>query len=142
MSYFEYAKNWKHANHFTQGRKDEIRDYLLKFDEYENIIAKLIQTQMLSKPILTDMLNLDGDDMRRLWKYLVGESLIIRRARGYRRTPAFTTLLKKLQADEEDARVDLGDDFETGGDFEGSMGDGYFGANPIGTDPDVEDPPF
>lgn len=144
MSFFEYARNWKQQNRFTQERKEDVKEFLKSFDEYDNITKKLLETDMLSKPILTDMLNLEGDDMRKLWKYMVGESLIRKTTKGYRRSPAFTKFLKSLQAHETNYRGDLGDDFESGGNFEGHSEpfDSGDELEEDEEDTDYEEPPF
>lgn len=120
MAYFEYARKYKQDNHYTEEKKVDIKKTLLGFgDESESIIATMLDVDLLSKPMFADMVNLEQDDLRKLWKYLVGERLLRKTARGYRKTPAFTKFLKGMGGGKSGyAAGDLLDNFMTGGSFE------------------------
>jgi hypothetical protein len=122
MSYFEYARKFKQDNHFTEKKKKGIKDTLESFgDESDNIVSTLLDVDLITKPVFVDMVNLEGDDLKRLWKFLVGERLLRKTARGYRKTGAFTKFLKSLGVKTSGYSGELSDDFESGGDFDAAM---------------------
>lgn len=152
MAYFEYARKYKQDNHFSPEKKDHIKKTLKSYgEESENIIATMLDVDLLSKPTFADMVNLDQEDLRRLWKYLVGERLLRKTTKGYRKTSAFTKFLKGLGAGKSGYTGDLPDDFETGGDFEAAKDtpppDAFFDELPAVTTSnkdqfDGDEPPF
>ena len=81
--------------------------------------------------------------MKKLWKYLVGESLLRRTHKGYKRSPAFTTFLKTMNAPGSGYQGDLGADFASGGDFESSSDPFENDEEPVEDDEaDHDEPPF
>jgi len=149
MAYFEYARKYKQDNHYSEEKKVDIKKTMLGFgDESESIIATMLDVDLLSKPMFADMVNLDQDDLRRLWKYLVGERLLRKTARGYRKTPAFTKFLKGMGGGKSGYSGELPDDFETGGNFEEHAArppaDAFFADEDLDYPPggDDEPPPF
>jgi hypothetical protein len=122
MSFFEYARRYKQANYFTQEKKSNIKHTLESFgDEMATIVWALLGVDLITKPLFTDMVNLPQDDLKRLWKFMVREQLLRKTARGYRKTGAFTTLLKGMGVKASGYTGELSDDFETGGNFEEAM---------------------
>lgn len=96
MAYFEYARMYKNQNNMTAERRAAVRAFLLKQEEADNLIAMLGTTGYLTKNELGDMTSYDKDDLTKVWKFLVSNQLIRKTARGYRKTPAFTELLKGI----------------------------------------------
>lgn len=151
MAYFEYARKYKQDNHYSEAKKINIKKTLTSFgEESDSIIATMLDVDLLSKPSFTDMVNLDNDDMKRLWKYLVGERLLRKTTKGYRKTPAFTRFLKGMGGGKSGYSGNLPDDFQTGGDFEAHKqapaADAFFDEEaPIVVPPRTysgEEPPF
>jgi len=95
MSYFQYAKQYKQDNFISSERKKRIDEMFSSFGpEAESIRLTLTHAKLLNRSKFADMVNLENDDLKRLWKFLVGERLFIENTRGYRRSEAFTKYLK------------------------------------------------
>jgi hypothetical protein len=150
MAYFEYARKYKQDNHYSEEKKALIKRMMMSFgDESETIIATMLDVDLLSKPMFADMVNLDQDDLRKLWKFLVGERLLRKTTKGYRKTSAFTKFLKSLGGGKSGYSGELPDDFETGGNFDAHKGqpapDAFFDEDappPEAPAYSGEDPPF
>lgn len=137
MAYFEYARKYKRDNHFTERKRQLIKDELSSYGDEEDasdLVSILLDVDLITKPTLIDMVNLEPDDLKKLWKFLVGQRLIRRITKGYRKSPAFTKLLHILSATESQYAGELSPDFETGGKF------GYNGTNGAKPRPEPEPP--
>lgn len=122
MSYFEYARGYKQDNYISDEKRKRIREMLGSFgEETPMIIRTLVDTDLLKKMKFSDMVNLEIDDFKRLWKFLVNERLLVQTARGYRRTEGFTKLLRKREAKTTNYHGGLSDAIETGGIFDEDM---------------------
>jgi hypothetical protein len=95
MSYFHYALQYKQDNFISQERKARIDEHLKSYGEEKlGIMKTLSNAKLLNKSKLADMVNLENDDLKRLWKFLVKERLLIENTRGWRRSEAFTKYLR------------------------------------------------
>ena len=151
MAYFEYARRYKEANTYDEARKEEIRKTLTSFDDHKVVLAQLVEADFITKPVLADILNFDNkSDMDKLWKFLNAKGLIRRNYKGWRKTPAFTELLKEISKTPVTYRGVLGAEFAAGGAKRGATPDASpededgFYAGPIPTyedDPGPGDPP-
>lgn len=113
MSYFHYARQYKQDNFISTERKKKIEDMFSSFGpERANIVLVLGQAKLLNKNKFADMVNLENDDMKRLWKFLVGERLLIENTRGYRRSEAFTKYLRSGGGNKTPYKGELSDDLE------------------------------
>lgn len=137
MGYFHYARRYKQDNHLTPKRKREIRETINGFDEPNTIVSELLEADTISKPVFTDMVNLEREELNRLWKYLVRERLLRKTARGWRKTSAFTQLLRGMSDEHKRAELPLDDLEEEGAPKEVVFDDD----NEFETTAD-DDPPF
>lgn len=96
MAYFEYARMYKNQNNMTAERRNQVRTFILGQADSDNLVAMLQQISYLTRNELGDMTSYEKDDLTKLWKFLIGNQLIKKTARGYRKTPAFTELLKGI----------------------------------------------
>lgn len=96
MAFFEYAKGYKQDNTFTVERKKRVREGLTSFPNADHMLGAMLRSSYLAKGELQDMTGHDRDDNDRLWKLLISNQLIRKHGKGYRKTPAFTELLKEL----------------------------------------------
>jgi hypothetical protein len=147
MNYFTYAKKYKAANHYSDDKRDHIKRTFKSFGtEYDNIVNTLLEADMLSKAGLGDMVNIEPEDLKKLWKYLVGEQLLRRTARGYRKTGAFQGYLQLLGTGKPHHPGDLDPQFEAGGGEGFPVLDSFFDdAEPEETPPphdEIDAPPF
>jgi len=142
MSYFEYARKFKQDNHFTEEKKVLIRETLETFgDEHDSVVSTLLDVDLLTKPLFADMVNLENDELKRLWKFLVKQRLLRKTTKGYRKTGAFTKFIKAMGAKPSGYQSELGDDFESGGSFIENDTD-PFTETTDETGQDLEDAPF
>jgi hypothetical protein len=153
MAYFEYARRYKEANTYNDERKALIRKTLSAYEDSEVLIGQLAEADFITKPVLSDILNLEKSEMDKLWKFLNAKGLIRKNYKGWRKTPAFTELLKEISKTPATYRGVLGADFATGkkGKTNGKQtqveieDDGFY-AGPIPTYEDDagpgEPPPF
>lgn len=105
MAFFGYASKYKEDNKFTTERKAKIKKFLQSFDCYEELVKALLDARKLTKMSFQDMVTLDKDDFKSLWKFLMSGRLFTSTARGWRKTPAFTTFLQEL---ERELKEDVG----------------------------------
>jgi len=117
MAYFEHARKYKQDNYFTKEKKEKIKEHILGFSDVDDIISTLLDVELITKPTLSDMVNLEENEFKRFWKWLVGNRLVQRNTKGYRKSEAFTEFLKALGSKKSGYSGELSDDFETGGDF-------------------------
>jgi len=115
MAYFEYARKHKDVNNLTDERRSAIKKMLMSFDEAEVVIDLLNQADFITKPTLTDILNLPKDDMDRLWRFLNQKGLIYRHHKIWRKSQAFNAYLKELSKATTNFRGNLGEAFASGG---------------------------
>jgi hypothetical protein len=117
MAYFEYARRYKQDNHFTKEKKEKVREHIEGYSDPGDIVSTLLDVELITKPTLVDMVNLEDSELKKLWKWLVGNRLIRKFAKGYRKTDAFTKFLKSMGSKKSGYSGDLSDAFETGGEF-------------------------
>jgi hypothetical protein len=117
MAYFEYARRYKQDNHFTTEKRARVKEHLLSYSDADDIIATLLDVELITKPTLSDMVNLEDRELKAFWKYLVGNRLIRKVNKGYRKSGAFTKFLKSLGSKKSGYAGELSDDFESGGEF-------------------------
>lgn len=117
MAYFEYARRYKQDNHFSQEKQDAVRNHLNDYSDTDDIVSTLLDIDLLNKSILMDMVNLEDSELKRLWKFIVGNRLIRKFPKGYRKTEAFTKFLKAMGSAKSGYSNNLDDSFESGGDF-------------------------
>ena len=123
MAYFEYARRYKKDNNFTEKRTSEITATMESFDDYDKVISTLLDVDLITKPTLTDMVNFEQDELKRLWKFMVGGRLIRRSTKGYRKSPAFTEFLRAMSSKTKATQEDLfSSEFQTGGNFASEEG--------------------
>lgn len=118
MSYFAYAKRFKQDNHFTQQRKNDLKKFLDGFTNTGDVVATLLDIDLITKRTFADMLDLPEAEMKRLWSHLTSERLLRNTPKGWRKTVAFTKFLKDLGAAKSGYEVELAEDFESAGNFE------------------------
>lgn len=127
MSYFEYARKYKQDNHFTEKKRAHLVKTITSFgEERHNIVSALLDVDLLTKPVFTDMVNLEADELKRLWKFMIAERLLRKVARGYCKTGAFTEFLKEMGGKNTGYEGGLSDSFETGGEFGSRLGGSLF----------------
>ena len=114
MAYFEYARNYKEANTYNDERKALIKKTLLAYEDSDTLIRQLTDADFITKPVLSDLLNLERSDMDKLWKFLNAKGLIRKNYKAWRKTPAFSELLKDLSKTPASYRGALGKDFASG----------------------------
>lgn len=121
MSYFEYARKFQQNNNFTQTKRNEITSH---FDSYgpedkDIIVCSLLDLDIIGRGTLYDMVNIENDSFRTLWRFLHKEHLIQKHSKGFIKTPAFTSLLKSIDVRSSGygkGVIDI-DTFQTGGEF-------------------------
>lgn len=118
MSYFEYARRYKQDNHFTQERKNGIRQFLMGYQNHGDVVATLLDVDLIQKRTFADMIDLPPDDLRKLWSYMTSERLLRTTPKGWRKTVAFTKFLKDLGSAKSGYDRELADDFETAAPYE------------------------
>lgn len=122
MSFFEYARKWKQDNHFTDAKKYEIKRMFASFGSDEtSIVTTLLEVDIITKSALSEMVNLEKEDFHRLWKFLVGERMLWKIDKGYRKTVAFTRHLKVIGGGKSGYEGNLSVDYDKGGDFEAAQ---------------------
>lgn len=117
MAYFEYARRYKQDNHFSDEKQATVREHLEGYSDTDDIISTLLDIDLLNKAILVDMVNLEDSELKKLWKFIVGNRLIRKFPKGYRKTEAFTKFLKTMGSAKSGYSTNLDDSFESGGDF-------------------------
>jgi hypothetical protein len=149
MGFFEYARRYKEMNHYTEERKELIRNTLMKLEDAKTIISILADADaIVGKPMLSDMLNLDKPEMDKLWKFLNAKGLLKKDWKGWHKTPAFNELLKVLNKSPTVYRGEFGEGFAAGVLVNGSAPktpepqDIYVGPIPTLEDSTGDDPPF
>lgn len=114
MSYFAYAKKWRQDNHFTQDRKHNIVRFLQEFDRSDDVISSLLEINQVGKKEFGDLINVEEAALKKLWMYLVDDRLLRRTAAGkWKKTVAFTNLLKDMGSAKSGYENTLPADFET-----------------------------
>lgn len=98
MSYVEYARKWKSQNYLTQERRKEVIDELQSYSDPDMLITCLLNENLFTKVSLRDGLDLEDDEYKRLWRFMLRSGLTKKVARGLRKVPAFTKLLKSMKA--------------------------------------------
>jgi hypothetical protein len=148
MSYFEYARRYKQTNDFTAERSALVRKTLMATPNWEHTVAVMLTFDYMTRRQLSDALNFEKGDFDKLWSVLMSMPLIENKPRGYRKTVAFTKLLKKLGSSKTGYDAALSEDFEHAVN-ETAPPDVSSPALPLAhwseTDkdgPDGEDPPF
>jgi hypothetical protein len=96
MSYWHYAQKYQKDNYMSETRRQVISDTIESFSDPSDIVTSLLEVDKITKPNLSDMVNLEKDEFAKLWKFLVARRLINKGDRYYRKTPAFTSFLKGL----------------------------------------------
>ena len=118
MAYFEYARRYKADNEFTDERKEEISEYLGQFDDAAALMSNIMDLKTMTKSIFADAVNLEGDDLKKLWRYLINSRLITRSAKSYKKSSAFTKFLQGQDSSRRGNETEFGKLLSTG-DFDG-----------------------
>lgn len=100
MGYSSYARKYKNDNDFTHKRRSDVLEYfqMLGKSAGEQVVSALLDVDIITKGVFRDMVNLEMDEFNKLWKFIVGDRLIQKIPRGYKKTPAFTKLLRGMRA--------------------------------------------
>ena len=95
MAFWHYAKAYREKNTLTGEKKKQILLRLKEFEDPEHLIMTLSDMNQISKAGLIDILTYDRGDIDKLWKFLTVRQLIVRHARFYKKTAAFSKLLQE-----------------------------------------------
>src|SRR5690606_37484511 len=98
MNYFQYARRWKQDNYFTEEKRQDIRNTLQSFKNYDLIVSTLLDVDYFSKRQFGEMLDMEKSDLEKLWALFMKYRLVSTASggRGYKKSVAFTRFLKQL----------------------------------------------
>jgi hypothetical protein len=146
MSYFEYARRYKQDNDLTQERSRAVRQALMKTPNYDHTISVMLTFDHVTRRALYDSLNFEKADFDNLWRFLMAQPLIMSTPKGYRKTVAFTKLLKSLGGAKTGYDAKLADNFEVAVNQTASPEPEPLAPDPHWSDTDTqiggEEPPF